>query len=173
VSSIRQGDSNSRSSCELAGFQVLPDTYDTVTFDARNQWQRISLVLSGNNVVFGFGALELESTAHLYSGWGHSLRQQHACADWHFRDRDQQARQVLRLDVARGGRRRTAEGDRRTGCEVLSRQLHRGAATLRPYFLAEKLPPQGDLVPRTPADPRPGRAAPRKFNISFQDHPAP
>jgi hypothetical protein len=48
---------------------VISGIYDTVTFDARNQWQRMSLVLSGNNVVFGFGALELESTAHLYSGW--------------------------------------------------------------------------------------------------------
>ena len=26
-------------------------------------------MLSGKNVVFGFGALELESTANLYSGW--------------------------------------------------------------------------------------------------------
>ena len=33
------------------------------------EWQRVSLVLSGNNVVFGFGALELESTANLYGGW--------------------------------------------------------------------------------------------------------
>jgi hypothetical protein len=40
-----------------------------VTFDAPNQWQRLSLVIVGNNVVFGFGALEEESTAHLYSGW--------------------------------------------------------------------------------------------------------
>jgi hypothetical protein len=48
---------------------VISGTYGGVTFDARNQWQRVSLVLSGNNVVFAFGALELESTAHLYSGW--------------------------------------------------------------------------------------------------------
>ena len=49
---------------------VISGTYDgAVTFDARNQWQRVSLVLSGSNVVFAFGALELESTAHLYSGW--------------------------------------------------------------------------------------------------------
>jgi IPT/TIG domain len=40
-----------------------------VTFDARNQWQRISPVLSGNNVVFGFGALEAEGPGHPYSGW--------------------------------------------------------------------------------------------------------
>jgi hypothetical protein len=48
---------------------VISGTYGTVTFDARNQSQRTSLVLSGNKVVFGFGALERESTAHLYSGW--------------------------------------------------------------------------------------------------------
>jgi hypothetical protein len=48
---------------------VITGSYSTMTFDARNAWQRIALVLSGNNVVFGFGALELESTANLYSGW--------------------------------------------------------------------------------------------------------
>ncbi|HEY2808963.1 MAG TPA: IPT/TIG domain-containing protein [Steroidobacteraceae bacterium] len=48
---------------------VISGNYSTMTFDARNQWQRISLVLSGSNVVFGFGALELESTGNLYSGW--------------------------------------------------------------------------------------------------------
>ena len=48
---------------------VISGNYSTMSFDARNQWQRLSLVLSGNNIVFGFGALELESTGHLYSGW--------------------------------------------------------------------------------------------------------
>jgi hypothetical protein len=48
---------------------VISGTYSGMTFDARNAWQRVSLVLSGNTVVFGFGALELESTAHLYTGW--------------------------------------------------------------------------------------------------------
>ncbi len=48
---------------------VISGTYSTMTFDARTQWQRISLVLSGNNIVFGFGSLELESTGNLYSGW--------------------------------------------------------------------------------------------------------
>jgi len=48
---------------------VISGVYSTMTFDARNQTQRVSLVLSGNNVVFGFGAVEDESTAHLYSGW--------------------------------------------------------------------------------------------------------
>ena len=48
---------------------LISGTYGTMTFAARNEWQRVSLVLSGNNVVFGFGALELESTANLFSGW--------------------------------------------------------------------------------------------------------
>ena len=48
---------------------VISGSYSTMTFDARNQWQRISPVLAGANVVFGFGALELESTGNLYSGW--------------------------------------------------------------------------------------------------------
>jgi hypothetical protein len=48
---------------------VISGSYSTMTFDARNQWQRVALVLSGSNVVLAFGALELESTAHLYSGW--------------------------------------------------------------------------------------------------------
>ncbi len=48
---------------------VIAGTYRTITFDARNEWQRSSLVLVGTNVVFGFGALEAESTANLYSGW--------------------------------------------------------------------------------------------------------
>jgi len=48
---------------------VISGRYRSVTFDARNQWQRVSLVLSGNNIVFGFAALAQESTAHLYSGW--------------------------------------------------------------------------------------------------------
>jgi IPT/TIG domain-containing protein len=48
---------------------VISGSYSGMTFDARNAWQRVSLVLSGNNVVFGFGALELESTGHLYTGW--------------------------------------------------------------------------------------------------------
>jgi IPT/TIG domain len=48
---------------------VISGMYGSSTFNARNLWQRVSLVLSGNNVVFGFGALELESTANHYSGW--------------------------------------------------------------------------------------------------------
>jgi hypothetical protein len=48
---------------------VISGSYNTMTFAARNEWQRVSLVLAGNNVVFGFGALEEESTANLYSGW--------------------------------------------------------------------------------------------------------
>ncbi len=48
---------------------VISGTYGAVTFNARNAWQRVSLVLSGNNVVFAFGALELESTGNPYTGW--------------------------------------------------------------------------------------------------------
>ena len=48
---------------------VISGMYKTMTFNARFEWQRASLVLAGNNVVFGFGALEPEGTAHLYSGW--------------------------------------------------------------------------------------------------------
>jgi Chitobiase/beta-hexosaminidase C-terminal domain len=48
---------------------VISGTYSTMTFDARNEWPRLSLVLVGNNVVFGFGALEAEGTGNLYSGW--------------------------------------------------------------------------------------------------------
>jgi len=48
---------------------VISGTYNSMAFDARNQWQRMSLVLVGGNVVFGFGALEAEGTSNLYSGW--------------------------------------------------------------------------------------------------------
>ncbi len=48
---------------------VISGSYSTMTFNPRNEWQRASLVLVGNNVVFGFGAFELESTGNLYSGW--------------------------------------------------------------------------------------------------------
>lgn len=52
-----------------SGMVISGNYGGAVTFDARNQWQRVSLVLSGGNVVLAFGALELESTANLYSGW--------------------------------------------------------------------------------------------------------
>ncbi len=48
---------------------VISGSNGSLTFNARNQWQRVSLVLSGNNVVFAFGALELESTGNPYVGW--------------------------------------------------------------------------------------------------------
>jgi Chitobiase/beta-hexosaminidase C-terminal domain len=48
---------------------AISGAYGAMTFDARNQWQRMSLSLVGNSVVFGFGALELEGTGNLYSGW--------------------------------------------------------------------------------------------------------
>ena len=48
---------------------VISGSYHSVTFDAHSQWQRVSLVLAGNNVVFGFAASNLEGTSPLYSGW--------------------------------------------------------------------------------------------------------
>jgi hypothetical protein len=48
---------------------AISGTYGAFSFNARTQWQRLSLVISGNNIVFGFGALELESTANPYVGW--------------------------------------------------------------------------------------------------------
>ena len=48
---------------------VISGSYGSLTFNARNQWQRVSLVLSGNHVVFAFGALELESSGNPYVGW--------------------------------------------------------------------------------------------------------
>ena len=49
---------------------VISGKYGGVTFDARHQTQRVSLVLSGSQVVFGFGALELEnSDKDSYAGW--------------------------------------------------------------------------------------------------------
>ena len=47
----------------------ISGTYGSLVFNARNQWQRVSLTFSGNNVVFAFGALELESTGNPYVGW--------------------------------------------------------------------------------------------------------
>ena len=48
---------------------VISGIYKTMTFNPRFEWQRVSLALSGNNVVFGFGAMESEGIANLYSGW--------------------------------------------------------------------------------------------------------
>jgi hypothetical protein len=47
---------------------LISGTYGGLTFNARDQTQRVSLALSGNQVVFGFGALQLES-ADTYVGW--------------------------------------------------------------------------------------------------------
>jgi hypothetical protein len=47
---------------------VISGSYGGFTFDARYVWQRISLVLAGGQVVFGFGALESEY-AKGYTGW--------------------------------------------------------------------------------------------------------
>jgi len=48
---------------------LISGSYHSVTFDTHSQWQRVSLVISGNNVVFGFAASNLEGTSPLYSGW--------------------------------------------------------------------------------------------------------
>jgi hypothetical protein len=47
---------------------LILGSYGGSTFDARYQTQRMSLVLSGNQVVFGFGAMEHESAGN-YVGW--------------------------------------------------------------------------------------------------------
>jgi Abnormal spindle-like microcephaly-assoc'd, ASPM-SPD-2-Hydin len=47
---------------------LISGSYGGSTFDARYQTQRVSLVLSGNQVVFGFGAVEQEY-ANNYVGW--------------------------------------------------------------------------------------------------------
>ena len=49
---------------------VISGSYKGSTFDAPHQTQRVSLVLSGNQVVFGFGAMEEEaSDVGGYVGW--------------------------------------------------------------------------------------------------------
>ncbi len=47
---------------------LISASYGGVTFNARDLTQRMSLALSGNEVVFGFGALEAESP-DAYIGW--------------------------------------------------------------------------------------------------------
>jgi outer membrane protein assembly factor BamB len=47
---------------------VIAASYGGSSFDARYQTQRVSLALAGNNVVFGFGAVELEYPGG-YVGW--------------------------------------------------------------------------------------------------------
>jgi hypothetical protein len=47
---------------------VISGSHGAATFDARYQVQRVSLVLSGQQVVFGFSAVELEGPGD-YSGW--------------------------------------------------------------------------------------------------------
>ena len=49
---------------------VISGSYGGAAFDAPHQTQRVSLVLSGNQVVFGFGAVEAEADDEGgYSGW--------------------------------------------------------------------------------------------------------
>jgi hypothetical protein len=47
---------------------LISGSYRGATFEARYQLQRVSLALSGNQVVFGFSAIELESP-NTYVGW--------------------------------------------------------------------------------------------------------
>ena len=47
---------------------LITGSYRGVSFDARYLTQRVSLVLSGNQVVFGFGAVQLEQLGS-YAGW--------------------------------------------------------------------------------------------------------
>ena len=55
------------------GSTVIAGSYKGVNFNARYQTQRVSLALSGDQVVFGFAAVESEGTGlnenGLYSGW--------------------------------------------------------------------------------------------------------
>jgi hypothetical protein len=54
----------------VAGGTAISGSYKGSTFDAPHQTQRVSLVLSGNQVVFGFGAMEEEaSDVGGYVGW--------------------------------------------------------------------------------------------------------
>jgi hypothetical protein len=48
---------------------VISGSYQSATFDASSQSQRVSLVLAGNNVVFGFAAHGREGTSPFYDGW--------------------------------------------------------------------------------------------------------
>jgi hypothetical protein len=48
---------------------LLSGSYGGARFDARYQLQRVSLALSGNQVVFGFGPIEEEDSNNGYTGW--------------------------------------------------------------------------------------------------------
>jgi len=47
---------------------LISGNYNGATFDARYQTQRVSLALAGNQVLFGFGAVEAEGP-DAYVGW--------------------------------------------------------------------------------------------------------
>jgi hypothetical protein len=51
------------------GSTVISAVYKGVAFNAANQTQRVSLALSGNEVVFGFAAIEAENVNPSYTGW--------------------------------------------------------------------------------------------------------
>jgi len=48
---------------------VISGSYQSATFDANNQGQRVSLVLVGNNLVFGFSGHRKEAPSPFYDGW--------------------------------------------------------------------------------------------------------
>src|ERR1700730_9768284 len=48
---------------------LISGSYGSQTFDARYQIQRVSLALSGSQVVFGFGPVEEEALNSVYTGW--------------------------------------------------------------------------------------------------------
>ena len=51
------------------GSTVIAGSYMGVQFNARYQTQRVSLALAGDQVVFGFGAVEAETENDFYAGW--------------------------------------------------------------------------------------------------------
>ncbi len=58
------------SGTEPYGNRVISGSYNGVSFHAPHQTQRVSLALSGNQVVFGFGAVEEEAAdVGGYAGW--------------------------------------------------------------------------------------------------------
>jgi hypothetical protein len=54
---------------EVYGPVTIAGSYHGVTFDPSVQLQRVSLVLSGNQVVLGFGPIEEEDDNYSYTGW--------------------------------------------------------------------------------------------------------
>ena len=64
---------------------LITGSYGSATFAARYQTQRVSLVLSGNQVVFGFGPVESEYPQRVHRV-GDGIQQAHVAAERHLRD---------------------------------------------------------------------------------------